>query len=215
MKNIVYLLIVLFLFSTGSHAQFIQDIHGRPYFTTKYNQYEGSPFLFDDWKEADVITAKGEKFEKMMVNIDFYGNTVLFNRNDTVYMFAEVIKEFSINEGSATYVYKKGRAINTQLPNVFMQVISTKPVITKHVVKQLIETQGYGTASKIQKFTQGSDYYGEIDGSIKKIKFTKGDAQKLFYKKWDQMQAYASSNNLSYKTDTGWMRLLSYYESLK
>jgi len=38
---------------------------------------------------------------------------------------------------------------------------------------------------------------------------------KLFYKKWDQMQAYASSNNLSYKTDTGWMRLLSYYESLK
>ncbi len=50
---------------------------GRPYFTTKYNQYEGSPFLFDDWKEADVITAKGEKFEKVMVNIDLYGNTVI------------------------------------------------------------------------------------------------------------------------------------------
>ncbi len=96
-----------------------------------------------------------------------------------------------------------------------MQVISTKPVITKHVVKQLIETQGYGTATKVHKFTQGSVYYGEIDGSMNKFKLTKGDAQKLFYKKWDQMQAYASSNNLSYKTDTGWMRLLSYYESLK
>ncbi len=141
--------------------------------------------------------------------------TQLFNRNDTVYMFAEEIKEFSINEGSATYVYKKGKSINTQLPDVFMQVISTKPLVVKHVIKQLIEMQDYGTATKVHKFTQGSVYYGEIDGSMNKLKLTKGDAQKLFYKKWNEMQAYAFSNNLSYKTDAGWMQLLSYYQFLQ
>ncbi|MFN2438603.1 MAG: hypothetical protein ABR503_05350 [Chitinophagaceae bacterium] len=214
MKKIACLLTALFLFITGSYSQYIQDIHGRPYFATKYSEYQGSPFLFDNWKEADVITAKGEKFEKMIVNVDLYGNTALFNRNDTVYMFIEDIKEFSINEGSATHFFKKGKAMNAQLPDVFMQVLSSKPLIAKSVTKQLVEMQGYGTATKVYNFAQSVNYYGEIDGSVQKIKLTKADAQKLFYKKWEQVQTYAASNNLSYKTDTGWMQLLLYYQSL-
>ena len=214
MKNIFCLLFIFLSFFTAS-AQYLQDLNGRPYFTTKYREYEGSPFLFDDWKMANIVTAKGKRIEKIMVNVDLYGNTFLFNRNDTFYMFAEEIKEFNINEGLTSYFFKKGKAIDAQLPDIFMQVVSTNPLVARQVTKQLVETQGYGTATKINKFIPGYVYYGEIDGSIKKFKLTKADAQKFFYRKWDQVQAYASSNNLSYKTDAGWMQLLSYYQSLQ
>ncbi|HVE60322.1 MAG TPA: hypothetical protein VNA26_00785, partial [Chitinophagaceae bacterium] len=117
--------------------------------------------------------------------------------------------------GSATYFFKKGKAMNAQLPDVFMQVLSSKPFIAKSVTKQLVEMHGYGTSTKNYNFAQSVNYYGEIDGTIQKIKLTKADAQKLFYRKWDQMQAYAASNNLSYKSDAGWQQLVLYYQSLR
>lgn len=215
MKIVVCLVIVLCSFCIGSYGQFLQDINGRPYLITNYSEYQGSPFLFDDWKIADVITAKDDRLYKILVNVDVYGNTVLFNRNDSVYMFVEEIKEFNINEGSTNYVYKKGKILHPLLPDVFMQVLSATPLLAKKVVKQLAQVQEYGSANKIQKFAQVTEYYGVIGGTINKIKLTKADAQNFFYNKWSQIQDYAFRNNISYKTNEGWMQLLSFYRSLQ
>jgi hypothetical protein len=214
-----FLFLFLLVFCYCSHAQKnsgnIYDISGKPYAGTKYNEYNGTPYLFTSWAKANVITASGTVYPDMLVNINVYENMPVFLKGDTIYSFSDKIKEFIITDKTTTLYFSKGSAFNTEgLPDVYMQKLNPIPVFLKQVSKTLIEVPSYDNPNKIYRFQDNVTYYAEAGGHFEKIHLTKSDAKKVFASKWNQVEEYADKSNISFKNENGWLSLFNYFKTL-
>ncbi len=109
MKIVVCLLIFLCSFFFKSFGQYLQDIHGRPYFITKYSEYQGSPFLFDDWKTANIITAKDNRIEKVLLNVDAYGTPFYLTETiPFIFLLTKLKSLLSMKAQQITFLKKVG-----------------------------------------------------------------------------------------------------------
>ncbi len=201
--------VTMFCISSGT-AQFLQDSHtGKPYLLKPYNEYEGSAYMFKDWIKADVVTARGKTFKDVLINIDVHSNLTLFIQNDTIYTFSDDLNEFQIHEerGKIRY-FKKGKLFSALLPNTFMEVLYTEPVILKETSKYVVEVNDY--AKTIKKFSEKKNYFTVAGGKLNKIKLSKETAQQLFKNDSKKIEGYMLANKLSYKTEEGWLALLNF-----
>ncbi|MDB5251308.1 MAG: hypothetical protein JWP27_477 [Flaviaesturariibacter sp.] len=208
------LLLLFVLFFSASRAQFLQDVNGRPYLTTNYEQYEGSPLLFSSWVQARVVTSSGKVYDSMLINIDVYQDQPLFVRDGVTYTFTDKIQEFSLTDGLTNLTFKKGHLISADLPDVFMELVSTKPLVVKHSTRKLVDVPTYGTMTHSFRFADATVFYSNVGGSFRKITLSKKEAETLFASKWKEVSAYADQTDLSFKTEAGWRMLLRYYSTL-
>lgn len=202
------------VWSARTEAQTLQDFTGKPIFLKKYDSYEGSPYLFREWFTGNVITVNGKRYDGLQINVDLYGNTPLFMGNDSIYSFVENVKELMIQQNGETHYFKKGILIDKNLPDQFMQVLSSEPLVLKHPLKTLSETTSYGTGTQSYRFVESNVFYAAVDGKIEKIKLTKADAQRVFSKTWLEIESFAAKNNISFKTEEGWKALIKLNKSL-
>jgi hypothetical protein len=207
------LLLATFFYAT-SNAQFLQDVNGKPYLTTSYEQYEGSPLLFTSWVNAQVVTASGRVYDSMLINIDLYQDMPLFIRNGQTFTFTDKITEFTLTDGQTKMVFKKGHLLGANLPDVFMEVLSASPLFARNSTRKLVDVPSYGTVTRQYRFAEANLFYATVNGSVQKISLSKSDAEKVFGSKWKEVSAYASRNDLSFKSESSWRSLLAYYNTL-
>ena len=199
---------LLLLFgSLFASAQFLQDVGGKPYLQNAVEEYEGSPLLFKAWVKADVTTAGGKVYKDMLVNVDLQQDLPIFQREGKVFTFSEQINEFTISDGTAKMVFKRGASVSPSLPNVLMEVISETPLVLKKHERNVVEVPSYGGSTKSFRYAENKSYYAEIDDGFKKITLSKESAEKLFSKQWKEIEEYAKKNNISFKTEDGWRKL--------
>lgn len=207
-------IILLSFLSLLSSGQFIKDINGRPYLSTGYEQYEGSPFRFEAWVKANVVTAEGNQYSGMLINIDDYKNIPIFTREGKLYQFAEQVVQFTIEGMGDTKTFKKGRLIDPALPDVFFEIISDRPLFIKSSVRKLSEVPTYGEAHKHYRFDVSNTFYTILNKAYRKVSLTKGLAENVFADKWKIVSDYVATNRLSYKSEEDWKTLVQYYKSL-
>jgi hypothetical protein len=214
----VFLTGVLCLLTNLCFAQgsgHVQDVDGRPYFQKNNIEYRGSPYLFSSWAKASVVTSSGNTYADMLINIDVYNNMPVFIKNDTVYSFSEKIKEFIVTDKQTTISFAKGSAFKSSvLPDVFMQKLGTAPVFLKQTTKTLVEVPTYDSPNKTYRFQEMTAYYIETKTGFEKLTLNKNDAKKIFQENWKAMEKYADKNEISFKSETGWLKLLDYYKTL-
>lgn len=203
----------LFL-SLLSSAQILQDINGKPYLANSYEAYEGSALLFKDWRTATVITTDGKKYEAMMVNVDLHQGRPLFMRDAEILAFAEPVAEIHAQDEGVYKLFKRGNSIDPSMDADYYQVLSSIPLVLKKNSRKVADVQGYGTSTKQYKFVEGKTYHARIDDKIQKIGLSKSDAEKVFQKSWKEIQELAAKNNISFKTEEGWVTLSKAYEQL-
>lgn len=207
---------LLFLVSMASNAssQYMQYANGEPFVTKSYEEYKGSPFLFEHWAKSKVLTSTGKLYDSIYVNLDMYSGILLFLRDGKPYSFVEPVAEFSIQKGAETVTYKSGKRFNAALPDLFFTTISTKPLIVKANTVNLIESPAYGNATKQYRFVQGKVFYDVSEGTGAKVNLTKGDAEKVFKSHWAAINEFATKNKISFKTEEGWNTLAKHYQTL-
>jgi hypothetical protein len=193
----------------------VQDVNGRPYFQKNFDEYRGSPYLFSSWAKASVITSNGNAYPDMLINIDVYNNMPVFIRNDTVYSFTENIREFVITDNQTTVYFSKGSAFRSPLlPDVYMQKLNASPVFLKQTRKVVVEVPTYDSPNKVYRFQESVIYYTETQNGFEKVSLNKNDAKKIFRQKWNEIEKFADKNDLSFKSEEGWRKLLEYYKTL-
>jgi hypothetical protein len=202
-----------FCFAQGSGR--MQDVNGRPYFEKNFDEYRGSPYLFPSWAKASVITASGNTYPDMLINIDIYNNMPVFIKNDTVYSFTESIKEFVVTDNQTTLYFSKGSAFKSALlPDVFMQKLYASPVFLKQTIKRVVEVPTYDSPNKVYRFQESVVYFTETKNGFEKISLNKNEAKKIFWQKWNEIEKYADKNDISFKSEDGWRKVFDYYKTL-
>jgi hypothetical protein len=209
-----FLLCVILISALNSSGQLLQDVNGRPYLSTVYEEYEGSPLLFNDWVTARVITTNGNIYDSMLIDIDLYGGAVLFRKGTETYNFTEDVSEIFIVKGQEQITLKKGAHISKMLPTGFYQIIGAEPLFMKHITRHKVDMPAYSATGKKYKLVTGKIFYGLISGELQKISLNKINAEKFFKDKWKALDDYAQKNSLSFKTEEGWLQLIRYYDTI-
>lgn len=209
-----FFLSVILISALNSFGQLLHDVNGRPYLLTVYEEYEGSPLLFNDWVTARVMTTNGNSYDSMLIDIDLYGGAVLFRKGAETYNLTEEVSEIFIAKGEEQITLKKGAHISKMLPTGFYQIISAEPLFIKHVSRQKVDMPAYSATGKKYKFVTGKIFYGSIGGELKKLSLNKVNAEIFFRDKWKTLDDYAKRNGLSFKTEEGWLQVLRYYLAL-
>lgn len=203
------------LVSQAQGSGHVQDVSGRPYFQKNYDEYRGSPYLFSSWAKASVITSRGNTYPDMLVNIDVYNNMPVFIKNDTVFSFSEDIREFVVTDNKTTLIFSKGSVFkNSALPEVFMLKLHDAPAFLKQTTKNLIEVPTYDSPNKTYRFQETITYYIQTKSGFEKHSLNKNDAKKVFYENWKELEKFADKNDISFKSEEGWIKLLDYYKTL-
>lgn len=217
-------LILLFSFvilPIAAQQTFISDkATGRPYMVQQYSDVQGTPFLFDDWRIADVTNAAGITFRQVPVKFDAYSNKFLFNHNQNIYEFVTDIVEVEMRNTSAdsvsTMIFKKGFAINDKVtPDKYVLVLSSgKLNLVKHIHKGIDETTEYNVPGKVKTFSPRSAFYVSKDAIWQNLKPGGKALEQLLGDKWDMIEPFIKKNFLNSKKEDDLAKIISYYNSL-
>ena len=160
MLKIILVATVLFISVFGKGQVYLSDpINGRPFMIKKYEDINGSAWLFEDWKTANVTDKFGTTHLIVQVRLDLYANKLFYNHNNTVYEFITDINEVEIflshpSDTNNTMLLKKGFNINDVVtPLKYVQVLAEgKVTFLKYLYKSLDETTAYNVPGKIKTF---------------------------------------------------------------
>lgn len=200
----------------------ISDYNGRP-FKSYYEGVQGSPFMFDDWKLADIILSRGKKFEKIKARVDLCSQEAHFiTRNNveivTPYgLVTEIVLFDSSTAGMDTFRLKTGfPAIDNQNENNFYELLSDgRAQLVKSIRKKIVEKKNDVSGQVEREFDSYEDYYFFNNGVLKKIKRDKASVLDLLNDQKVKMEEFIKSNNINLKRADGLIRLFDYYNSLK
>jgi hypothetical protein len=212
---------MLFLFSGANGQTFLSDqISGKPYMLTTYNDIRGTAFLFDEWKTSDVIDINGTGFFDVNVKFDVYANKFLYLHGDTTYEFVTRIDEVRMFERSgnidAALIFKKGFSVTGKLsPDKFVQVLAEgKITVVKHINKALQELTEYGVPGKIKVFVDKTAYFFITENNSMSQRPNQKLLRELVKEKWPDVEAYLKENSLNLKEEGDCIRVIKYYNSL-
>lgn len=222
MLKIILVATVLFISVFGKGQVYLSDpINGRPFMIKKYEDINGSAWLFEDWKTANVTDKFGTTHLIVQVRLDLYANKLFYNHNNTVYEFITDINEVEIflshpSDTNNTMLLKKGFNINDVVtPLKYVQVLAEgKITFLKYLYKSLDETTAYNVPGKIKTFNNRSNFFYLKDGKNFSQKPASKILEELAGDKWAQVEAYMKQNSLNAKNEDDFARLINYYNSL-
>jgi len=76
---------------------FLEDVEGRPLKLKGIDEVEGTPFLFEDWKQGSVTFNQGSVLSGVDLKFAVFGNQLFFRKGDDMLEFTMPVKEFRIN----------------------------------------------------------------------------------------------------------------------
>jgi len=191
-------------------------------FSTRYPDYQGSPYIFEDWKSGSVTTHNGQKLQEVQLNLDLYSHQWLVQYEDKAYALAEdIISRVIVDSNSS----KDRIFVPLSLPpdgkTRFVQLLyedQMRLIKTFEIQLNTIENNsgGYGTstnAPEIKRFVQTIIYYvmdlkGELLYSFEGKKKAVQDA----FQDREDIQKFIKRNKFKFKDDTDIIQLVQYYE---
>lgn len=195
-------------------------------FDNRYEGVKGSPYLFDEWTEANVAI-KGDKiYTDVRVKYDILEDNLLYkNTKGSVYV---------INAGSVDYVELKKPVSGKNLIIKSSITLGAAPGITnkfyfplyegpniqlvKMIEKNLIKAsykEAYSAGRTFDEIKTKEVYYFLRSGEpAEKVKLNKKQLLSLFGAQKSAIEAYVKEANVDVNSEEGWIKVLVYYESL-
>ncbi|WP_443937139.1 hypothetical protein [Pedobacter sp. MW01-1-1] len=179
------------------------------------DSFEGSAYLFDDWRKAIVQFGAGTEPAAADIKYDLLEDVlVLKGKDEEEYQFSTPPTQFLIT--STKELFKNGFApIDKFTEKTFYKVIyDGKVKYLKKTSKQLIESKGYNSASVTKKVAEDTNYYLVTeDNKPKKVKNTEKALLAVLGKE-DQLTKFIEANKLNVKSTDDLIKLFTYYDTL-
>lgn len=181
--------------NVNAQYQFVADEKGRLLTDKRYENIEGSAYLFADWKPGEVITSENKLVQNLSLKYDQVADNLLFQANGASYEFMPKVKSFVIKSGvvSQKFVYLNVGA-NDATGGYFEILADGKFKLYKKVKKIILEAKGYNSANLNKVIDEHKQYYCLKDGKLEEFKINKKSIENILVDHKGQLDAYLATN---------------------
>ena len=191
---------------------------------TEYRS-EGSPYFYDEYRLADIVSMSGTLYERVKVKFNLMQNELLYLSNDGVDMLASTpvkkLKFHAFIENDKTHpeviLQSNTGAINAPSVMVYQVLEDSTAKLYKHFTVTYNDNKGYGEASVTRVFTKKETYYAVVPETAKdpvKIEKNKSAITSLFTNKKNAISDYVDRNKLNPKSESDLIAIFRYYNTL-
>ncbi len=198
----------------------IDELFKGQHFNSNYDAtINGTPFMFGDWKNGQVITDNGNKFFVSKINFDASRSVFVFLKNDSLYDVDEKINEIIIykndqNENKeSNMVFQKN--ILPDLKNFIQVLVQGNITIVRKFNKQ-VEGENYtnGIVTNKKEYVLHFEDYAIVNNKLVSFNYNNNGLNDLVGNKASAINAYVKLNNLKLKKQSDFLKSIEYYNSL-
>jgi hypothetical protein len=198
-------------------------VGGQPFSLAKYTKVtEGTPFFNDKWMSGSVIVKSGEQYDNQLLRLDLMDNQLHYldsvgTEMITTEKVVEVLLSDTISGKQYHFVYSTAIAVPaSERPGPgWYQLLSTGSAnLFRLFQKELLESRPYGSATFEESIKTTSVFFVAYKNSFSRIKKIK-DIPEILDNHKSELNNYISKNGLSGKTETDYISLLDYYNSIQ
>ncbi|MEM8566171.1 MAG: hypothetical protein AAGF85_06890, partial [Bacteroidota bacterium] len=189
LKQMLLTLIMIVVVS-ASQAQLSNwnGYNGMPVRVSGYDNIVGSPYLHDEWTDAEVLLANGKK-KFTFVKYNVFENRMVLKANDLELVFEpKDILEVKYNkplgpDDNLGFIFKNGfRVMDFSKDDYFRVYYSSKSIEIlgkSKVIKQRVTPPAYGE-EPYEQFVTKEEFYIKRDAVWKEFKLNSKSFQKVF-----------------------------------
>lgn len=200
---------------------FWNDANGRPLKLNTGFRTEGSPFLYDEYRIADIHAANGQQYKGIKVKLNLAENSILYLSDKNEEMIAEIpIKKIvldAIGKSKPVTLISTRPILNEKGAPVFEVLVDGTAKLLKKLTINYTDTRPYNEASVVRTYIQNNTLYAQtpkVGFQPQKIAKRKTDVLDLLSDKLKQIQSYMESNKLSCKNEKEIILVFEYYNTL-
>jgi hypothetical protein len=211
---LIFFFIAIFL---KSESQVISDaMGGRPLYQIEDPNLAGTVFLSKTWHPGIIRTSRGIEYNQLQLNFDIYQQMLVFIINDSIYQFTDPVKEFELNMSDKRVLkFLTSNQIHNLLPGKFVEeLVKGKMNFYKHYKKIVVEISAYNSVSGTKQLEDKNSYFVIIDNQLEQVNLNKKKLSELFSNKWKEVESFMEKNQLSAKTEAGWVQAIQFYNTL-
>ncbi len=181
---------------------------------TRYAEYKGSPYLFDDWVIGDIYDGEKKAFEQMELNFNGYSNNVEVKKEDKfVELDTKWYTKIEVQSKDGLLTFRRG--LHTFFKDKFVETVYTGKdfYLVKKFRTGLTEKEinDVGKTIKIKRFEKNIDYYFIKNGKLNQVKMKKKSLLSyLGHKK--EIGAFLKENKLKLTRQADLKKVLAFYE---
>lgn len=236
MKKIINQAIIFSLIAIYSHAQsngisttgkwgsqlFLSDVNGRP-FENKYADINGSPYLFPDFKFANIILKDGRIYKDVKIKLNLTENELEFiaSNGEVGYIGKGVISQIGIKDTLKSeilnYNFQSGFSkIDNQTNIHFYQVlVEGNYGLLKSINKNIDEHINELSGEKYKEFVVRENIYLLHNGTLKRIKRDKEFILSLFNLHISNIiSQYIDTNKVNFKNENQLINFIVFCNTL-
>lgn len=192
---------------------------GEPYSLAKYVRVvEGSPFFNEEWQLGSMILPGGKRYDSIELKIDLLADEVHYKdlKGNPLIATTRIREIWLKDEKGKKYHFVHSSFIGTgtaaaagwhQLLTDGSAILFGKPV------KEITEVKPYGSSVSEQRITTVTRYFILHDNKLTPLK-SLNSIPDLFTQKADQLKQYISTNKLKGKSESDYISLVTYYNSI-
>lgn len=212
-------------FKTSEPVQnfYFIETNGRPLLINSQYNTDGSPFYYEEYAWADLISMNGQSYNGILVKFNISEKQIQFINPAGTEMIAGVpIKKIRLlnvirEDGSVENITLESDtgALNDPAGNVYQVLDSGKISLVKKIDISYSDEKPYGQASVTRHFTRKeSDYIILPGGEYKKLEKNKSFITEALKDKEKQVAVFIETNNIKCKSTKDFQKIISYYNSL-
>ena len=180
----------------------------------------GSPYFLDEWLNADIELANGAVDKNVKVRFDLIENTLQYISPEGRELIATAaIKTVILKDSSNGNAYKfvpssfLDRMKNAKV-NWYLELVSGPAAcLYKWITKAINQPKNYVPSESQASVISSEEFFIYADSILLPVKRIK-DLPHLLNNKFSQLDAYITTNKLSGKSESGFIELIKYYNSL-
>ncbi|MTI23196.1 hypothetical protein E1176_19355 [Fulvivirga sp. RKSG066] len=182
---------------------------------------EGHVYLFEDWKQAEIILKSGQMLKNYQARIDLKHKLVEIQTKAEVKVCNfSLLAELSITDsnGNRQFINTDQLQSKGKLPTGIVEVLLDKEVeVLKHhyiEIKEPTYVPAVDMGSKNKKILKKAQIYALKDGVLFKVNGKLKKNQELFGNQYPLVETFASSNKLNFKDIDDLIKIVEYYLSM-
>lgn len=187
-------------------------------YAKKYNSINGTPYLEKEMFKGDVSLESGKVFKDEMINLDLVSHALLIQIKSAVSeVDSRAIASFTKWGLKGTEVYEK--ILYNGKPH-FARLVHTSDnfkvyfLKVKQVVRKSVQSSSYNDENSTNDFFSEEEFFVATEGNdiMLTMENSKNAWKDLDHA--DELKKYIKNNNLKFKDEADFVKLISYYHTI-
>ncbi len=178
----------------------------------------GTPYFIDEWLNADAELEHGEIFKDVRMRLDLVDNTLQYISPDGRELVASgAIKTVVFKDSTAgnqfKFVNSSFLGVKKEKSAWLLELVSGRACFYKQILKSINEPKNYMPGGTEISVISSEEYFIYADSILLPVKRIK-DVPGMVHYNFKQVDAYIDKNKLSGKSESGFIQVINYYNSL-